>query len=120
MRLGEVLLAKKIITAAHLKEALDAQLIFGGHLGTCLIELGCLTEDQLGQALQESFGIPCATHQMFQDIPRGVISAIPERFVEKHLAIPFRRDEKILNVAMVDPKDLAALDELAFASGSKI
>src|SRR5262245_43045439 len=53
MKLGEVLVHRGVITEQQLKKALDAQLIFGAHLGTCLIELGFIEEDTLGTILSE-------------------------------------------------------------------
>lgn len=117
MKLGEVLLAEGVIEPHHLKEALDAQLIYGGHLGTCLIELGYLQEELLGKALAWTFGVAYAPHPMFLDVPRYVIGAVPQKLVEKHSAIPFRLKDKVLDVAMIDPRNLQAIDEIRFASG---
>jgi hypothetical protein len=120
MRLGEVLLQKDIISKRQLKEGLDAQLIYGGHLGTCLIELGFVSEQQLGEVLSEMLNVRLAPPEMFEDLSTATVAALPSRLVEKHHAIPLRQEGRHLDVAMLNPNDLQALDELSFASGAKI
>jgi hypothetical protein len=87
MRLGEYFVRKGIITPAQLDEALRGQLIFGGHLGTCLLEMGYVEESVLGRSLGEIFGVGYAAPHLFQDIPRNVIERLPRRLVEKHHAV---------------------------------
>jgi hypothetical protein len=120
MRLGELLIAEGVITAGELREALDAQLISGGHLGTCLIELGYVREERLGQALARASGVPCAPLASFLDIPRFVLNALPQHVVQKHSTIPIRLTDGILDVAMIDPRNAHALEELRLASGHTI
>jgi hypothetical protein len=120
MRLGEILIQKNVIDDRQLSEALDAQLIYGGHLGTCLIELGYIDEETLGQVLSETFNMPYATVECFDDIPRFVIDCVPLNLVEKHQVVPFRLVDRQLDVAMIDPTDLRSLDDLSFASGHRI
>jgi len=120
MRLGEFFVRKGIITAAQLDEALRAQLIFGGHLGTCLLEMGYLEEPVLGRSLGEIFGVGYAPPHLFENIPRNVIERLPRRLVEKHHAVPFDLRDRTLDVAMIDPRNLPAIDELSFAAGARI
>src|SRR5688572_4725409 len=114
MRLGEALIAKGLLTEADLAKALDA------HLGTCLLEMGYIEEDSLGRLLSELHGIPYAHRALLEDIPPHIIKMLPPATAEKHLAIPFQLDGRSLLVAMVDPRSLPALDELAFASGHHV
>lgn len=120
MKLGRLLTQSDLITEKQLEEALNAQLIHGGHLGTCLIEREFITEEQLGQVLSESFGIACASKSVFDSVSRFVVGLIPKEMVEKHQAVPFHMSDDLLDVAMIDPKDLRAIDELAFSSGRNI
>jgi hypothetical protein len=120
MKLGEIFIKKGLITQSQLEQALHAQLIYGGHLGTCLIEQGMVNEEQLGRVLSDSFKVPYAAVDRFENIPRSVIQSLPARSVEKVHAVPFERHGKTLTVAMIDPTNLPSLDELAFASGCKI
>jgi hypothetical protein len=120
MRLGQFLIADGVIGGHQLQEALDLQLTHGGHLGTCLIELGHLSEELLGQALAQASGVPCATSVSFLDIPRFVLDAVPRSVVQRHSAVPIALEDKILDVAMIDPKNAHALDELRRVSGCVI
>ena len=120
MKLGELLVRKGIIDWPQLEEALSDQLVHGGHLGTCLIERKFIDEATLGQALAETAGMPYAPPRVFQDIPRNVIGTIPYKLVVKHSVIPFRLSKQTLDVAMINPKDLTAIDELSFAAGCGI
>jgi hypothetical protein len=120
MKLGEVLIQKGIITRRQLEETLRAQIIYGGHLGTCLIEKGFIDEPRLGQILAETSGMKYASKDVFHEIPRYVINALPPKLATKHAVVPFRLTDKVLHVAMIDPRNLLALDELSFAAGYKI
>jgi hypothetical protein len=120
MKLGEILVRKGLIDQAQLKEALEAQLIFGGHLGTCLMELGYVTELNLAGVLADIHEVGVAPPGWFENIPQYVTSAFDERLSEKHRSVPFRLNDRVLDVAMVNPKDLMSRDELSFASGYKI
>jgi hypothetical protein len=120
MRLGEVLVQKGFITDDQLQQTLKAQLIYGGHLGTCLIEFGYVNESQLGRVLAETFKVGYASIEMFQDINPAVIDMISKKVVERCQVIPFGRDEKLLQVAMIDPKNVTALDEIAAFTGCKV
>jgi hypothetical protein len=120
MKLGEIFIQKGIISTSQLGEALHAQLIYGGHLGTCLVELGYVDEDQLGSALSEVFKVPFATADRLSNIPRSVIRSVPAKLVEKLNAIPFERHVNKISIAMIDPTDLPAIDEMSFATGCRI
>ena len=120
MRLGQLLIADGIIGGNQLQEALDAQLTHGGHLGTCLIELGYLSEERLGAELALASGVPCAPASAFLQIPRFVLDALPQSVVQKHGAVPIGLVDKILDVAMIDPKSRHALEELRSVSGCAI
>jgi len=120
LRLGEVLIQNGIINEAQLKKALDAQLIYGGHLGTCLVELGFIYVDVLAGVLSKQFNVGHADREWILKIDPKVVGTLSDHLVTKHEVIPFDLKNRILHVAMVDPKNLLALDELSFASGYKI
>jgi hypothetical protein len=119
-RIGDALIERDLLTAAQLEQAIKAQLIFGGHLGTCLIELSFVDEKQLGETLGELFGVDYAPFDLLQDVPQSVVEAVPPAVAEKHQVVPVRLDGKTLHVAMIDPKNLSALDELSFATGYRL
>jgi hypothetical protein len=120
MKLGQLLIADGIIGGDQLQEALDAQLTYGGHLGTCLIELGYLSEERLAQELALASGVPCAPAAALLEIPRFVLDALPQDVVQKHSAVPIGLEDQILDVAMIDPKNRLALEELRSVSGCAI
>ena len=119
-RIGEALIEKGLIAPAQLETALKNQLILGGHLGTCLLELEFVDEEQLGKVLTEVLGVPYASPAMLRRIPESVIRALPKRLVAEYRAVPIGFKDSTLHVAMMDPRDLRALDVLAFGSGYKI
>ena len=120
MKLGERLVKMGAVTPDQLDEALRSQLIHGGHLGTCLLELQFVDEHLLGQVLAEVFNLPYAAPDKFLDVPRSVIESLTPRLVEKHQTVPFALKKTTLQLAIVDPTDLRALDEISFAAGKKL
>ena len=119
-RIGELLLGRGMLTDEQLQRALDAQLVYGGHLGTCLIEQGFVNEFDLGIALSEIYGVGYASLEMLADVPGPVIECVPRKLVEKHALVPFELEGRVLHLAMIDPRDILALDEVAHASGLKV
>ena len=119
-RIGEVLIEKGFLTQGQLDKALKGQLIFGGHLGTSLIEMGFISEEPLGQTLAELFGVKYASFDLLQNIPPSVIDSIPQKLAERHRVIPIRLEGKTLHLAVIDPKNLGVLDDFSFMTGFKI
>jgi len=119
-KLGERLVEAGIITEGHLQRALTAQRVFGGHLGTSLLELGYLDEETLGEALSGIAGVPYADFDTLSRIPYSVVRALPARLVEKHKVVPLKLEGKTLHLAMINPKNLLALDEISFVTGYRI
>ncbi len=119
-KLGEMLLKEKIITPEQLDEALKMHMILGIRLGSSLIELGYIEEEDLLRFLSEKLGTPSVGNAAFTSIPDQVIARIPVAIAKKHRVIPFQLTNRRLSVAMTDPADLKAIDELAFVSGMSI
>lgn len=119
-KLGEILVAGQLLQPGDLKKALDAQLIFGGRLGTNLLELGYLDEQQLSQALEQQSSQRVATPAMLEQATAEAIRMIPPKVAAKHRVVPFKLEGKKLHVAMLDPTDLIVLDELAFVTGCHV
>jgi len=116
-RIGEALIERGLITPGQLSKALSAQLIFGGHLGTVLIELGFTDEESLGSTLAEILRFRYATAERLASIPANVIATITRRTAEKQCIVPMRLDGRTLHVAMIGVKSLATLST---ATGCKI
>ena len=116
-KLGELLIKRNMLTQAQLEEALQAQVIFGGKLGTVLIEMGLITEDNLAQILEKLLGIPCAKPGQMQNIPENIINLISPELAEKHKVMPLAVNGKNLSLAMADPHNLKSVDEISFRTG---
>lgn len=117
VRLGELLIKKNLLTQAQLEEALQAQVIFGGKLGTVLIEMGLISEDKLAEVLANLLRIPCAKPGQLQSIPDNIIKIISPELAERHKVIPVAVSGKKLTLAMAEPHDLKAVDEISFRTG---
>jgi hypothetical protein len=117
-RIGDLLVERGLLTPLELERALKAQLIFGGHLGTCLIELGFIDERTFGQALADLHGLRYATPELLNGIPPEVIERFPHEMAEKYRGVPIGGvEKKTLELAVVDPKSLDGLSKL---TGCKI
>lgn len=117
MRLGEILINEKQLTQGQLEEALQAQVIFGGKLGTIFIEMNMVGEKALGEALRQQLGFPCAQPEDLEDVPRHIIDIISLELAEKHKVVPVALSGRKLTLAMPDPRDLQAIDEISFRTG---
>lgn len=116
-RLGNLLLQKKLVTTAQLDEALKYQVIFGGKLGTNLIEMGTLEEDDIAQALSQQFCVPTISTDEIMSIEPQVLALLPHELIEKHSVIPLKREGQRLTLLMADPSDFKLIDDLSFRSG---
>jgi hypothetical protein len=117
LRLGELLMAKGLLTPEQLSQALRGQAIFGGRLGTNLVEMGFVTEDQIATCLGQQLNLPCARPQWVASIPRDAIACMSRDMAERYRVIPLRKEGRELHVGMADPQNLERIDELSFAVG---
>ncbi len=115
--LGEFLVDSGKLTREQLTNALERQVTMGGRLGTNLVEMGILSQNELTEFLGRKLGIPCAFAEDLKGIPLDVVNLIPTDLAERHHLIPFRKDRKVLSVAMRDPTDLEAVSVVSFRTG---
>lgn len=120
MKLGEILVKEGLITKEHLRLALERQVIFGGRIGTNIVELGILTEDEFTKFLSRYLKIPVVDSSKLVNIDEETIASITKEVAEKYKTIPFKKEKNRLHVAMLDPKNMNALDEFRFVSGYDI
>lgn len=120
MRLGAWLLSKGKITEDQLERALQHQQFFGGRIGTSLIKLGYIDEDTLGEYLSDVSGTPYASPARLESLTAEVLALVPARLAAQYRVIPIGAEGRRLRLAMRDPKDLIALDEIAFLTGMSI
>lgn len=120
MKLGEALVKEALITKDQLHQALERQVQFGGRIGTNLIELRFIAEEDLSKFLSKYFKIPSAAAEAINNIPEEVLSLISTDVVEKYQILPFKKDRGRLHTAMLNPKDNMEIDELRFRTGFDI
>lgn len=117
-RLGEILVQDGACTAQAVRAALQNQVIFGGRLGTNLLELEAVGEEALARALGRRHGVPSLWGDLHVD-PRAVALVRPE-VADRHDVVPYLLSDRRAAVLCVDPTDLAMLDAVAFATGKQI
>ena len=123
MKIGELLLNQRLISREQLDEALRTQAFFGARLGTNLVELGFIDMEALTAALAQQLGVPGALKPHFDAIKPGAIQLLPKKFAEKYCAIPLglaKGSDRTLVVAFREPRDIAGVDEVAFATGKRV
>jgi len=114
-----VLTAAKLITEDQLQKALLAQKKEGGRLGSILIKLGFIEEAKLLKFLSQQYGIPVIDLTKIQIDP-AVTKLVPAEVVQKYHVIPVKRAGSTLSLAMVDPTDVFAVDDIKFMTGYEI
>src|SRR5262249_18777330 len=118
IKLGELLVRAGVLDEFRLKAALSEQQRWGGRLGKILVEMNFLTEDMLVRALSKQLGVPRARLDDAH-IPNDILSKIDPTFCSSNAICPERYipDRKALVVAMADPTNVSAVDELRFKTG---
>jgi len=119
-KLTQYLIDKGYATEDQCSEALQRQVIFGGRIGTNLQELLYITEDQLLDALSHCLHIPIADPEQLQKIDPSLIEQIPEDLARKYKVAPFESSKGRIHLAMTDPTNMEALDEISFITGKVI
>ena len=120
MKLGEALVKEGLITRQQLDLALKRQVVFGGRIGTNLIELRILEEDELTKFLGKYFRVPPISSEIIASIPEEILNSISNNIIEKYKILPFKKVRNRMYAALLDPKNLKELDELRFLTGFDI
>src|SRR5579885_419102 len=118
-RLGEILLRESRISAQQLQLALEHQRSHGGKLGEALVNLGFLTHEHVTEALAAQYGIPSVKLSEFPVDP-AVVKLIPMEMATKHHVLPLVRAGSSLTLAISDPSNVFALDDVKFLTGLHI
>lgn len=118
-RLGEILLNANLITQSQLDQALAQQRIEGGRIGSILTKLGFVKEDDVAQCLGRKYGIPY-TPLDAEEIDPAVTRLIPPGIAQKHLVIPMSKVGSTLTMAMADPTNVFAVDDIKFMTGLNV
>jgi len=116
VRLGELLLREKRITAAQLQEALGHQRSNGGRLGSSLVKLGFVRDDDISAVLSRQYGVPAITLSQFT-LDAAIVRLVPAETANKYHVIPVSRSGTTLTLAMIDPTNVFAMDDIKFMTG---
>ncbi len=113
LRLGELLLKENLITEEQLKQALEFQKANGLKLGSALIKLGLVSEEDIAMVLSKQLGYPSINISKFEVEP-DVLALVPAELARKYTVLPLHRMGHILTVAMSDPTNLTAIEDIRF------
>ena len=119
VRIGELLLKEKRITPEQLQEALSYQRQNGGKLGANLVKLGFVKDEEITSLLSKQYGVPSISLNQFEIDP-AVIKLVPAETAHKYQIIPLSRVGATLTIAMTDPTNVFALDDLKFMTGYNV
>ena len=119
LKLGEMLVKAALIDQEQLQEALNAQKQSGEKLGYVLVQLGYVKEDEITQLLSEQYGVPSINLRHFE-IDESVIELIPSEVAQKYLVVPVNRTGATLTIAMADPTNVFAMDDIKFMTGYNV
>jgi type IV pilus assembly protein PilB len=118
-KLGEILVRENLLTPQQLREALDYQREHGGRLGYNLVKLGLVSDEMVTAVLSRQYGVPSVNLDLF-DVDPPVIRLIPREVAEKYSVLPLSRVGATLTLAMVDPTNVFAMDDIKFMTGLNI
>ena len=119
VRIGELLLKEKRITPEQLEEVLAYQRTHGGKLGLALVKLGFVKDEDITALLSKQYGVP-SIHLTQFDIDPGVIKLIPGETCHKYQIIHLSRSGATLTIAMTDPTNVFAMDDIKFMTGYNV
>ena len=119
VRIGELLLKEKRITPEQLQEALNYQRHHGGKLGFSLVTLGYVKDDEITALLSKQYGVPSIALGQF-DVDATVVKLVPAETAQKYQIIPLSRSGATLTIAMTDPTNVFAMDDIKFMTGYNV
>ena len=119
IKLGELLVKENLITPQQLQESLQYQKQQGGKLGYNLVKLGFVKDEEITQLLSRQYGVPSINLARFE-IDSSVIKLVPAETAQKYQIIPLSRAGANLTIAMVDPTNVFAMDDIKFMTGYNV
>jgi type IV pilus assembly protein PilB len=119
VRIGELLLKEKRITPEQLQEALNYQRTTGGKLGANLVKLGIVKDEEITALLSKQYGVPSIALNQFEIDP-AVVKLVPAETARKYQIVPLSRAGATLTIAMTDPTNVFAMDDVKFMTGYNV
>jgi type IV pilus assembly protein PilB len=117
LKIGELLLKAGLITKEQLEEALAKQRETGKRVGSILKELGYITEKQLVEVLARQYGVPAIDLSNVKEIDKKVLSLVPPELCYQYQILPIAKRGSVLFIAMVDPSNVQAIEDIRFRTG---
>ncbi len=118
-KLGEILVRENLVTPQQLREALDYQRTSGGRLGANLVKLGMISDDVITAVLSRQYGVPSINLDLFH-IEDEVIKLISQEVALKYTVLPISKVGATLTLAMADPTNVFAMDDIKFMTGLNV
>jgi len=118
-RLGELLVKEKLISQDQLKQALEYQKQHGGRLGTALVKMGLVTDDEVTAVLSRQYGVP-SINLKYYEVDPTVVKLIPQETAVRYQIVPLSRVGSTLTIAMTDPTNVFAMDDIKFMTGFNV
>jgi type IV pilus assembly protein PilB len=118
-RLGDLLVKEKVITAEQLEEATKLQKESHSRLASALVKLGFLSDEDVTNFLSRQYGVPAINLSYFE-IDSAVVKLIPYETAKRYQILPLSRVGASLTIAMVDPTNVFAMDDIKFMTGFNI
>ena len=118
-KLGEILVRENLISSQQLREALEYQRGSGGRLGSNLVKLGLISDDVITAVLSRQYGVPSINLELFQ-IEEETIKLISQEVALKYSVLPISKVGATLTLAMADPTNVFAMDDIKFMTGLNV
>jgi type IV pilus assembly protein PilB len=119
VKLGELLLKENMVTPQQLQEALGHQKMNGGKLGKAFVSLGYVRDEEITSLLSRQYGVPSINLDHFEVDPT-IIKIIPAETARKYQILPLSRSGATLTIAMADPTNVFAMDDIKFMTGYNV
>src|SRR5512147_783011 len=119
VKLGELLLKESLVSPQQLQEALSHQKQNGGKLGKAFVSLGFVKDEEITSLLSRQYGVPSINLDHFEVDP-AIIKIIPAETARKYQVLPLSRSGATLTIAMADPTNVFAMDDIKFMTGYNV
>ena len=119
VKLGDLLLKQKLITQEQLETALKLQREEGGKIGEALVRVGAVSEGDITETLSQQFGVPSIDLAHFEIDP-AIIKVVPGEVARKYGVLPVNKTGATLTIAMGDPTNVFAMDDIKFMTGYNV
>ena len=119
VKLGELLLKENMVSPQQLQDALNHQKTSGGKLGKAFVSLGFVKDEEITSLLSRQYGVPSINLEHFE-VDAAIIKIIPAETARKYQVLPLSRSGATLTIAMADPTNVFAMDDIKFMTGYNV